>query len=273
MSWLEFSDDTYRSEPRSIPLRARLCPSFSLYLPFLRIVLHANRCARRNRFDDDELCRSTHTCLKLLERLGIAIEITGINHIRDLNTACVIIANHMSALETVVLPVIIHPFRPLTFIVKQSLLTYPVFGPIMRALNPVSVTRTHPRQDLKTVLEEGANRIREGLSIVVFPQTTRTVRFDPARFSSIGVKLAHRAGVPVVPLALKTDAWGNGKYLKDFGPVDPSKEVRFAFGPPMMVQKRGAEEQQETVDFIQQCLREWGVAPEAGTVSSSAPRD
>ncbi len=272
MSWLEFSDDTYRSEPRSIPLRARLCPSLSLYLPFLRIVLHANRCARQKRFDDDQLCRSTLACFRLLERLGIAIEVTGINHIRDLNSSCVIIANHMSALETVVLPIIIHPFRPLTFIVKQSLLTYPVFGPIMRALNPVAVSRTHPRQDLKKVLEEGSDRVRQGLSIVVFPQTTRTTSFDPSRFTSLGVKLAHRAGVPVVPLALKTDAWGNGKYLKDFGPVDPSKEVRFAFGPPMTVQKRGAEEQQATVDFIQQCLQEWSTAPQAGAVSPCAPQ-
>ena len=81
----------------------------------------------------------------------------------------------MSTLETVILPVIVLPFRRVTFIVKESLLTYPIFGPIMRSLDPLPVTRTNPRLDLKTVLEGGVARLQQGASIVVFPQTTRTV--------------------------------------------------------------------------------------------------
>jgi 1-acyl-sn-glycerol-3-phosphate acyltransferase len=75
--------------------------------------------------------------------------------------------------------------------------------------------------------------------------------------SSIGVKLAKRAGVPIIPLALKTDAWKNGKFIKDFGVIDAAEPVRFAFGAPLSVVGKGAEEQQMVAEFISGKLAGW----------------
>ena len=164
----------------------------------------------------------------------------------------------MSTLETMVLPCIISQFKDSTFVVKQSLVDYPVFKHIMRARNPITVGRTNPRDDLKAVFEGGEERLKAGISIVIFPQTTRTEVFDPAQFNTIGIKLAKKANVPVVPIALKTDAWGNGKYLKDYGKVDVSKKVWFAFGKPLTITGRGDAEHQQIIDFISGKLKEWG---------------
>jgi 1-acyl-sn-glycerol-3-phosphate acyltransferase len=79
----------------------------------------------------------------------------------------------------------------------------------------------------------------------------------PSQFNSIGVKLAKRAKVPVVPIALKTDAWTNGKRLKDFGPVFPDRKVHFAFGEPMTISGNGADQQKAIVEFIQTKLKSW----------------
>jgi hypothetical protein len=49
------------------------------------------------------------------------------------------------------------------------------------------------------MMDGGLARLKQGISIVVFPQTTRMVDFDASQFNSIGVKLAKKAGVPVVP--------------------------------------------------------------------------
>jgi len=49
------------------------------------------------------------------------------------------------------------------------------------------------------------------ISVLIFPQTTRDLRFDPNKFNTLGIKLAKRAKVPVIPVAVKTDAWGMGK--------------------------------------------------------------
>ena len=93
--------------------------------------------------------------------------------------------------------------------------------------------------------------------MIVFPQTTRRPVFDPAQFNSIGVKLARRAGVPVIPLAVKTDAWGLGWPLKDLGKIDPSRTVRFSFGDPLTVTGTGKEEHEEVVRFITDKLDSW----------------
>ena len=163
----------------------------------------------------------------------------------------------MSMLETMVLPAIIQPIRDVTFVVKKSLLEYPVFRHVVRARDPIAVSRENPREDFKTVMQAGMERLQNGSSVVVFPQTTRSLTFDPAQFNSIGLKLALKAKVPMVPIALKTDAWRNGKWLKDIGRIDPTKKVHFAFGRPLKIEGRGTLQQKEATDFIQAKLNDW----------------
>jgi 1-acyl-sn-glycerol-3-phosphate acyltransferase len=237
---MRFDDDAYETGPRKISLLARLMPSLMFYAEVVRIVGEASRKAKQGRYDTREWCGSSMATLRALEAVGVRIEIGGLDHFRSVEGPCVFIGNHMSTLETFVLPVLIAPIKEATFVVKQSLVDYPVFKHVMRARNPVTVGRANPRDDLKAVLEGGAERLKAGM------------------FNSIGIKLAKRAGVPAVPFALKTDAWGNGNWFKDFGRIDPAKAVHFAFGKPLQVRDRGGEEHQQIVAFIQTKLKEWG---------------
>jgi len=232
-------------------------PSLSFYAKFIAIVFKASKKAKLGKFSTAEWCHSSYKVLQALEKKGITFEITGIEQVENLEGPAVIIGNHMSMLETVILPIILLPVKEITFIVKQSLLDYPVFKHVMRSCDPIAVTRTNPRQDLTAVLEGGMERLKKGISIVVFPQTTRTLIFDEKRFTTIGVKLAQRAEVPIVPLALKTDAWGNGRRLKDFGKIDASKNVKFSFGAPLKVKRKGSDEHQAIIELISNKLKEW----------------
>jgi 1-acyl-sn-glycerol-3-phosphate acyltransferase len=200
---------------------------------------------------------SSFEVFEALEKAGVKFEITGVENYRQLEGPCVFIGNHMSILETFILPVIIEPFKDTTFIVKKSLIDYPVFRYVMRSRDPIVVSRDDPREDLKTVFEEGSRILASGRSVIVFPQKTRTPKFIPEEFNTIGLKLAKKANVPVIPIALKTDSWGNGKRLKDFGKIDPSKKVYFHFGEPMTVKIRGVEEHAEIIAFIQEHLAQW----------------
>lgn len=258
MEGLIYHDGSYRTGPGRVSFLARISPSLAFYLRDLPIVLRAGRKARHGRYDTADWSNSSLEVVRALEAAGVRIEITGVDRFRDLEGPCVFIGNHMSTLETFVLPAIIAPFREVTFVVKQSLVEYPVFKYVMRSRNPVTVGRQNPREDLKAVLEGGTERLRAGSSIVIFPQTTRTPAFDPGEFNTIGVKLARKADVPVVPVALKTDAWGNGRIIKDFGRIDPSKTVHIAFGRPLRVKDRGTEEHQAIIKFITDKLKEWG---------------
>lgn len=213
--------------------------------------------ARRGKYDELEWSRSSFGVLKSLESVGVRTKISGVEHIRALESPCVFVGNHMSMLETMVLPAIIQPIRDVTFVVKKSLMDYPVFRHVVRARDPIAVTRKSPREDFKLVMQSGTERLQNGSSIVVFPQTTRSLTFDPAQFNTIGLKLAMRAKVPMIPIALQTDAWANGKWFRDIGRIDTTKWVRFEFGRPIWIEGRGTLQQKEATDFIQAKLSEW----------------
>lgn len=258
MDEIKYVNGAYRTSPGRLSLLARALTSPFFYARLISIVTHGSAEAKRGRYATPEWCRDSLYTLRALEKVGVQVEITGIDNFTSVEGPCVFIANHMSTLETFVLPVIISSFKDSTFIVKQSLIDYPIFKHIMRTRDPITVGRTNPREDLKAVMEGGAERLKAGRSIVVFPQTTRTDVFDPASFNTIGVKLAKKAGVPVIPVALKTNAWGNGKMFKDFGKIDPAKQVYFSFGKPLWIKDRGGEEHAEIMKFISEKLREWG---------------
>lgn len=264
MESLAYTDGIYQTPPRRVSLLGRLSPSLAFYSQFFPIIWQASATSKRGLYDGAAWCNSSIRILRAAESVGVRAEITGIERLERLNGPCVIVGNHMSLLETVVLPVIVRPILDVTFIVKESLLNYPVFKHVMRATKPIAVTRTNPREDFKAVLEGGSERLEQGTSIIVFPQTTRTVCFRPSEFNTMGVKLARKAKVPVVPLALRTDAWGLGKGLKDYGRIDPTKIARFAFGEPLQVQGRGIEEHQAIIDFITGKLEEWNHKPSGG---------
>jgi 1-acyl-sn-glycerol-3-phosphate acyltransferase len=247
----------YRTATREPAAFDAAFPDLSFYGSFCLIVFLASLKARRGLYGDRDWARSSIDTLRALERVGVAFEITGVEHLKAARSPFVIIGNHMSVMETSILPGIVSPVRPVTFVVKSSLLEYPFFNHVLRSRDPIAVTRNNARRDLKTVLAEGTARLEQGISVIVFPQTTRTRRFDPSQFNSIGVKLAQRAGVPVIPLALMTDAWGNGRLLKDFGRIDPSKKARFSFGEPLVVRGRGSDAHQAVIRFIGGRLETW----------------
>jgi 1-acyl-sn-glycerol-3-phosphate acyltransferase len=252
------ANGSYHTLPQRLSFLARVAPSAVFYYDAFLIVFLGSRKAKRGRYGNAEWSASSMATLRALERVGVQIEIAGIENFSELKEPCVFIGNHMSTLETFVLPTIIEPYKDVTFIVKQSLVDYPIFKHIMRCRDPITVGRENARDDLRAVLEGGAERLKAGRSIIVFPQTTRRLVFETTEFNTIGIKLAKKAGVPVVPIALKTDAWGNGKWLKDYGKIDPSKKVHFEFGKPLWIKDRGTEEHEQIVEFIKGKLKEWG---------------
>ncbi len=194
---------------------------------------------------------------KLMESVGATIDINGMQHVDSVQGPCIFIGNHMSTLETFMLPGILRPRGPVTFVVKDSLMKMPFFGAVLATRSVIAVGRANPRDDLKLVLDEGKKLLDKGMSLIIFPQSTRSVDFDPQKFNSIGVKLAVKSGKPVVPLALKTDAWAQGSLVKDFGAVHPQRPIHYAFGAPLQVQGKGKEEHAYITQFIIEHLARW----------------
>jgi len=246
-------------EKEHLSLKDRMLVNNRLYfaMKYINIVFVTRRQAVRNNYDTKAWTDSSFYIFRFIEECGGKFNIEGMENISSPDGPVLFIGNHMSTLETMILPCIIAPHKELTFVVKESLVKHPLFGHVMRSRNPIVVGRTDPRKDLEAVMNGGLERLQNGTSIVIFPQSTRSLDFKPEEFNSLGVKLAKKAGVTVVPVALKTDFWGNGKLIKELGPIDSSKTIHFRFGEPFKVTGNGKEENQRIISFIQDALGEW----------------
>jgi 1-acyl-sn-glycerol-3-phosphate acyltransferase len=267
------ADGSYSTPPTVPSLIARLFPSLYFYSHFVHTVYKYGMLAKKGQYDDLNWYRSSLLVMRALEKAGANIQITGLNVLSQIAGPCVIVANHMSTLETIILPGIVQPLKDVTFVVKRAIVEYPIFKHMMLSRDPIVVDRVNPREDLVRVLTDGAAQLARGRSIIVFPQTTRTTTFDPSHFNTIGIKLAREAGVPIVPVAVRSDAWGIGKWIKEFGKVDVSLPVRFAFGQPLMVEGRGTGTHQAVIRFITEHLQSWGCTVVAPTSVESQAAD
>ena len=238
----------------------RMLPHFQIAFKykFLRVNFHARKLAVRGRYPTEEWARSSYRVMKLLESCGGRFHITGLENLRQCTGPVVFIGNHMSTLETMVLPFLIAQIMDVTFVVKDSLIKSWSFGPVMKSRDPIVVSRHNSREDLVKVITQGLAILAGGRSVVIFPQSTRRTEFQPEEFNSLGVKLASKAGVQVIPFALKTDFWKNGRFVKDLGPLDAgNNQVHFSFGPPMVIKGSGKEENKKIIEFIQGNLAQW----------------
>lgn len=271
----------YTSPPYVPGWWARTFPGAAFYPSMFAIVLRAARIARAGRYDDEQWIASSLEIARLIERTGGTIYIENPGALGSLPGPAVLVGNHMSTLETFLLPSVLRPYRPVTFVVKRELVEVPVFKHIMKTRDPIVVGRENPRDDLRIMLEEGEARLRAGMNVVVFPQRTRAPHFEPEQFNSVGVKLARRAGVPVVPLAVRTDFWSTGRLIRDFGAIHPERPVRISFGAPLPVTGSGRDVQAAVIAFIAAKMQAWGVpvirsatpAPSADAPAGAAPPD
>ena len=255
-----FDSTSYHTpEKEHLSIKDRILLNNRLYfsLRYASVVFKTRKKAIRKIYNTKAWTDSSFEIFRFIEKTGGKFHITGMENITRSDSPVLFISNHMSTLETMILPSIIGPHRELTFVVKESLVKHPLFGDIMKSRNPIVVGRADPRKDFEAVMNGGVELLAKGVSIIIFPQSTRSLEFKPEEFNSLGVKLAKKAGVEVVPLAIKTDFWGNGKWIKELGPIDSKKPIHIKFGEPFRVTGNGKEENQRIIQFIQSSLEEW----------------
>jgi len=252
-----YSYDTPLNEKLSLKEKILLNNRTYFTLKYAGLVLRTRKEAIRKVYDTKAWADSSFEIFRLIEKTGGKFHITGMDNITKSDGPVLFISNHMSTLETMILPCLIAPLREVTFVVKESLVKHPLFGDVMRSRDPIVVGRSDARKDFEAVMNGGIELLSKGISIIIFPQSTRNLEFKPEEFNSLGVKLAKKAGVKVVPIAIRTDFWGNGKLIKELGPIDHNKPIHIKFGEPFSITGNGKEENQKIINFIQASLKEW----------------
>ncbi|HBM17084.1 MAG TPA: 1-acyl-sn-glycerol-3-phosphate acyltransferase [Lentisphaeria bacterium] len=253
------SYDTPVDAPKAIGDTLLFKRRLYFYYRFFSVIYKANSVIKKKgQYTNEDWAENSYYTFRSVENCGGKIHIKGMSNIIKIKEPVVFIGNHMSTLETFLIPGILCPRKPSSFVVKKELVDSKIFGLIMKSTSPIVVGRSNPMEDLKTVLNEGTEKLKTGRSMIVFPQHTRSAVFKPDDFNSIGVKLAKKAGAKIIPFALKTDFMENGKHFKDLGPIRRERDVYIEFAEPMDVEGNGKETHNKIVEFVKKKLLGWG---------------
>jgi 1-acyl-sn-glycerol-3-phosphate acyltransferase len=107
-----------------------------------------------------------------------------------------------------------------TWVLKRELLWIPMFGWALRRLNPIAIDRKGGSVAVQQVLDQGRDRLQDGLWVVIFPEGTRMPVGQTRRYGLSGALLARAAGKPIVPVAHNAGYfWPRRGWLKHPGTV------------------------------------------------------
>jgi len=163
---------------------------------------------------------------------GMSHEVHGLENIPEQNG--VILSKHQSAWEAFHFQAI---FPPLVFLLKQELLSIPIWGWAMARMEPIAIDRGAKAAALKQVLRDGAARLQAGRWVVIFPEGTRVPPGQRGRYNASGALLAHRVGCPVLPVAHNAgEFWRRNAFLKFPG------VIQVHIGPPIDASRFSADE-------------------------------
>lgn len=146
---------------------------------------------------------------------GIKVEIEGREHFPD--EACVVIAKHQSAMETIAMPMLVPPY---TWILKRELFYIPFFGWALAVMGTIGIRRGNPREAIKQVIEQGKERLAQNRWVVIFPEGTRSAVGTTGNYQPGGVIVAQKAGTAILPMAHNAGAhWPKRGFIKTPGIV------------------------------------------------------
>jgi 1-acyl-sn-glycerol-3-phosphate acyltransferase len=112
----------------------------------------------------------------------------------------VFVVNHQSYFDIPVLSAGL-PFF-LSFIAKKGLFLIPIFGWGMAAIGHIWINRDNARAARKSITRAVSKLNKENISLVLFPEGTRSQNGDMGPFKRASFTLAIEAGVPVVPVSI-----------------------------------------------------------------------
>lgn len=168
---------------------------------------------------------------------GVKIMISGRDNVpsdRPVIFAC----NHASQVDILVLYLALPvEFR---FVVKEELFKVPIMGLAMKAAGYIPIKRSGGKAAMRS-LSKAAQRIKEGASVVIFPEGTRSLDGKLAPFKPGGFLLAARSGCPVVPVAIS----GSNRILRKGSFVAHPGTVKVTIGESVAMRKEGGRLKRE----------------------------
>ena len=181
----------------------------------------------------------------LLKSVGIKLEVYGRENLEPGRPA-IYAANHQSAFDIFVLLAVLPPVK---FLAKIELFSIPLFGLALARAGSLPVDRSNRQSSMKSI-DRAARAVREGSSIIIFPEGTRSTSGEMLPFKKGGFVLAIKSGQPIVPVSIS----GAGAVLpRGWGRVH-SGPIKVVIGRPIPTDTYKTKNKDELMALLREVI-------------------
>jgi 1-acyl-sn-glycerol-3-phosphate acyltransferase len=161
----------------------------------------------------------------------------------------VFMSNHQSVFDiAAIITTIPVSFR---FVAKRELLRIPFFGWALGLSNQIVIDRGNREKAVRT-LRAAARRIRDGASVIIFPEGTRSPTGELREFKSGGFHLALEAGVPVLPVTVS----GSQRITPKRSLRVESGEIKVVYGKPIATRGLGLDDRATLKERVREAIQQ-----------------
>lgn len=183
---------------------------------------------------------------KFIEACHSTIEIYGKENLPT-EGPIVYMSNHQSYVDIVALCSALSTIQ-FGYVAKKDLAKLPLYGEWIELIRSVMIDRDNPRESLKAI-SKGISFLKQGFSMLIFPEGTRSKSSTIGEFKKGAMKLATKPGVPIIPVSIE----GTYKLYETQGYIKPGN-VKIMIHPPVNTAGLTKEEENALSDKIRNII-------------------
>lgn len=189
----------------------------------------------------------------LLAASWLPLEVHGDDEI-DRARSYVFMSNHRGLFD---IPALLASLPVQTrFLAKRSLFRIPIFGWALSLGGFVNIDRQNPTTAGDS-FSAAIGRLRQGVSLLVFPEGTRSASGELLPFKRGGFLLALKSGLPIVPVGIT----GSGEARRRGSLAIRPRPIRVHYGRPIEVRDYSVRDKESLMRAVRERIEELTVAP------------
>jgi 1-acyl-sn-glycerol-3-phosphate acyltransferase len=192
-----------------------------------------------------------HRCGRLWGKVallanGVKVSVQGLEHLRK-EGPYVFMANHQGSYD--IFALLAHLPYQFKWLAKKELFSVPFLGWAMSAAGYVSIDREGTRETV-AAMNEAAQKIHDGMSVVIFPEGSRSPDGSIQPFKKGGFTLAVKSRVPIVPVAIT----GSRQILAKGRMTVLPGEIRIQIGSPIETEPYALKDRGFLMDKVKEAI-------------------
>lgn len=193
------------------------------------------------------VCLGTRTISqKLIKLSDSTVNVHGLENIPE--GPVLFVSNHQSNMDIAIICGFID--KPKGFIAKKELKKLPLINKWITLAGSIYLDRENPRKSMEGILE-GIKTLKNGHSLVVFPEGTRSRGDKMGEFKSGSFKLATKSKVPIVPLTID----GTYRVMEANKILIKPSNINFYVHKPIYTDKLSKEEIAKLPETVEHIIR------------------